>query len=296
MIRRFRVSGVEVALTPFTQMFPGGVVPSHMILSGPSILQIDYDQLDLGGVMGVNGAIRLRERHPHVRFSHYCIVDEHFVQDRREIMAEILGSDLGLFVTPIALFAILRSFRASDIRCRVCVVESLAERALLPEPSTFELEQRRSASVHVLDGARKLGFSFDPEQGVFDADTVAYSALQVLAAAGAQAIYFHGMDLSAPGPRFYESVGDVCTSNLSKNYHRHIEPSFAYASKLCRQKGIELYNLSMDSVLPDAIIPKVSWQLLALDPAGLHAKAARVQVAEDAVDRKIVAVPAFVAA
>jgi KDO transferase-3 len=196
----------------------------------------------------------------------------------------------------MALFAILRSFQVSDIRCRVCIMENPAERAMLPEPSPIELEQRRSASVHVLDGARKLGFSFDPEQGFFDADTVAYSALQVLAAAGASAVYFHGMDLSAPGPRFYESAGDVCTSNLSKNYRKHIEPSFAYASELRRQKGIELYNLSPTSTLPDAIITKVSWQLLARDPTGLHAKAVRVRVSEDSVDPGIAAVPAFVAA
>lgn len=268
MICRFRVSGAEVALTPYRQMFPGGVVPGHIILSGPSIRQIDYSQLGLGSVMGVNGAIRLRERYPEVVFSHYCIIDEHFVESRRDIVAEVLRSNLGLFVTPTVLFAILRNFSLPEIRCRVCVIEKVTEKALLPEPSLLELKRHQSPLVHVLDSPQKLGFSLDPEHGLFDADTVAYAALQLLAATGVRSIYFHGLDLSAPGPRFYESADDVCASRLSKNYQRYIEPSFRYASALCREKGIQIYNLSMTSVLPDAIIPKVNWRTLVEAPAG----------------------------
>lgn len=268
VICRFRVSGAEVALTPYRQMFPGGVVPGHIILSGPSIRQIDYSQLGLGSVMGVNGAIRLRERYPEVVFSHYCIIDEHFVESRRDIVAEVLRSNLGLFVTPTVLFAILRNFSLPEIRCRVCVIEKVTEKALLPEPSLLELKRHQSPLVHVLDSPQKLGFSLDPEHGLFDADTVAYAALQLLAATGVRSIYFHGLDLSAPGPRFYESADDVCASRLSKNYQRYIEPSFRYASALCREKGIQIYNLSMTSVLPDAIIPKVNWRTLVEAPAG----------------------------
>lgn len=276
VICRFRVSGAEVALTPYRRMFPGGVVPGHIILSGPSIRQIDYSQLALGGVMGVNGAIRLRERYPEVEFSHYCIIDEHFVESRHGIVAEVLRSNLGLFVTPTVLFAILRDFPLAEIRCRVCVIEKVTEKALLPEPSLRELKLHQSSLVHVLDSPHKLGFSLDPEHGLFDADTVAYAALQLLAATGVRSIYFHGLDLSAPGPRFYESANDVCASRLSKHYHRYIEPSFRCASALCREKGIQVYNLSMTSVLPDAIIPKVNWRTLA--------KASPCPVASDSVD------------
>jgi KDO transferase-3 len=279
VIRRFKVAGIDAPLTPFEQMFRH-TIPSHIILSGPSVREIDYSLLDLGGVMGVNGAFCLKQQYPHLDFTHYCIIDEHFVVDRRVIVAEILRQDLGLFVTPSVLLAILQNFSLSDIRCRICLIEKVTEKALLPEPSLAELKLRQSPQLCVFDSPRKLGFSFDPNLGLFDADTVAYSAMQLLAAAGAQAIYFHGLDLSASGPRFYETPGDVCVSRLTKNYHRYIEPSFCQASELCRKKGIQLYNLSMVSVLPEWIIPKLNWRQL-LPPLAMPASQAGWEVDPD---------------
>ena len=59
--------------------------------------------------------------------------------------------------------------------------------------------------VKLLDAKQGLGFSFDAALGVFDADTVAYAALQVLVSGGARHVYVHGLDLTLQnGLRFYD--------------------------------------------------------------------------------------------
>jgi KDO transferase-3 len=47
-----------------------------------------------------------------------------------------------------------------------------------------------------------------------------------------------------------------------RNFDRLIEPSFSQAAALLKARGIDVFNLSLNSALSDRIIPKLDWRTL----------------------------------
>ena len=129
---RWGVTPVQTAFSSIRR--PAGDV-AHLILSGPSVADIGYSELDLPAVMGVNGSIALRRSHPHLRFAYYAMLDAGFVSRRRDLVADVLAQDLLLFVTPEVLRGIAQLFSPDDIRCRIAVFEEVHQRAYLPARS-----------------------------------------------------------------------------------------------------------------------------------------------------------------
>ena len=126
---RWGVTPVQTAFSSIRR--PAGDV-AHLILSGPSVADIGYSELDLPAVMGVNGSIALRRSHPHLRFAYYAMLDAGFVSRRRDLVADVLAQDLLLFVTPEVLRGIAQLFSPDDIRCRIAVFESAPARVPAP--------------------------------------------------------------------------------------------------------------------------------------------------------------------
>lgn len=242
----------------------------HLILSGPSVKDIDYTQLKVDAAMGVNGAIALcppgAPGPVAPRFTHYCIIDANFVFTRPALVRQVLSSDLLLFVTPEVLRYIVQQQGVDAMRCRLCVIENIAERAYeaAPGPSDLAAWQQAGRDVAVFDARQCLGVSFDPDLGFFDADTVAYAALQVLAWGGVRRVIIHGLDISGAttSPRFYESQHDRATTRLERNFASIIEPSFRQAAPLLAARGVELVNLSPSSAIPAEVIARADWRSL----------------------------------
>lgn len=241
---------------------------AHLILSGPSVAQIDYSQCRLGAVMGVNGSIALRRQHPSLRFDYYAMLDAGFVKRRRELVAEVLKEDLLLFVTPEVYRWIAFLFDASAIRCRISLFEEVHQRALEPraDPDALQAQLASDPELVLFDAhhaEHAHGFSLNPARGLFGGGTVAYTALQLLAWMGARTVYLHGLDLtSAAGPRFYEQPGAQLATALDRQFAGHIEPAFRAASRLLAARGIKVYNLSPGSRLGDDVFEKRHWSCL----------------------------------
>ena len=207
---------------------------AHLILSGPSVADIGYSELDLPAVMGVNGSIALRRSHPHLRFAYYAMLDAGFVSRRRDLVADVLAQDLLLFVTPEVLRGIAQLFSPDDIRCRIAVFEEVHQRAYLPraQPEQLARTLRDDPDLVLFDAhapIHPLGFSLDPARGLFGGGTVAYSALQLLVWLGFRTLYLHGLDLrgASVSPRFYESADARLPSALDRQFDSHIRPAFA---------------------------------------------------------------------
>lgn len=241
---------------------------AHLILSGPSVAQIDYAQCRLGAVMGVNGSIALRRQHPTLRFDYYAMLDAGFVKRRRELVAEVLAQDLLLFVTPEVYRWIAFLFDADAIRCRIVLFEEVHQRALQAraQPDALEAQLASDPELVLFDAynpEHAHGFSLNPVRGLFGGGTVAYTALQLLAWMGARSVYLHGLDLtSAAGPRFYESAGSQLATALDRQFTGHIEPAFREASRLLAARGVKVYNLSPGSRLGDDVFEKRHWSCL----------------------------------
>ncbi len=263
-IATFKAFGHTLRITPISEAFPEKPKLLHLILSGPSIAEIQYDRLPIEAAMGVNGSITLTRKFD-IPFKYYCVIDQNFVRRRIDLMREVVARDLTLFVTPDVLRYLMQGIPAATYKCRVCVIEVVSERAYLPSSTPQELRAlaQKDTDMAVFDAEKALGYSFHVERGVFDADTVAYAALQVLVAGGVRKIYIHGLDLGfSSGRRFYDEGARPETSRLVRNFERMIEPSFSNASRLLKERGIELYNLSLDSALSERVIHKVNWRSL----------------------------------
>ncbi|WP_256977332.1 MULTISPECIES: hypothetical protein [Alcaligenaceae] len=267
-ISAFKAFRHSVPLTPISEAFSAPHELVHLILSGPSIGEIQYDRLPIETAMGVNGSIALVHKFD-IPFKYYCVIDQNFVRRRIDLMREVVSRDLTLFVTPDVLRYLMQGIPPATYKCRICVIEVVSERAYQPSSTPQELLALAQAGpeMSVFDAERALGFSFNVARGVFDADTVAYAALQVMVAGGVKKMYIHGLDLGfSSGRRFYDEGARPETSRLVRNFERMIEPSFAHAAHLLQARGVELYNLSLDSALSDRIIPKVNWRTLLSPP------------------------------
>ena len=262
VISGFRAFGRSLPLTPLAQGYDRADETVHLILSGPSVAQIPYDQLDIRVAMGVNGAIALARKFD-LPFKYYCIIDQNFVRERIELVREIVSRDLTLYVFPEVLCYIMQGIAQDQIRCRICVIEMISERAYQRSTAPAVLKRIAAASpdVQLLDAKLGLGYSFDASLGVFDADTVAYAALQVLVSGGARQVYVHGLDLTVQnGLRFYGEGDRPQTSRLTRNFPHLIEPSFRFAAEQWRARGVSVFNLSPVSALSPDIIERLDWQ------------------------------------
>ncbi len=264
-----RLRGVQGPPTTPLEQLPRGIgADAHLILSGPSVARIDYARVRLDATMGVNGSIALRRQHPSLHFDYYAMLDAGFVNRRRELVAEVLAQDLTLFVTPEVYRWIGFLFDRRSVRCRIALFEEVHQRALQPRARPDELEARLAGDPGLVlfdarNPAHAHGFSLDPPRGLFGGGTVAYTGLQLLAWLGAKTIYLHGLDLTAEaGPRFYESAASQLSTALDRQFSGHIEPAFRQASRLLRERGIKVYNLSPASRLGDEVFEKRDWSCL----------------------------------
>ncbi|SAI73202.1 lipopolysaccharide core biosynthesis protein [Bordetella ansorpii] len=266
---RIRGASYSPALTDLDEVPRHPGQSCHLILSGPSVAQIDYSLLDLGNVMGVNGSIALQARFPELKFNYYAMLDTGFMSRRRHMVEQILSQDLLLFTTPEAVKWIALNVPARRIACRLAVFEEVHQRTMQPRPTPGQLTEqlRGDPDLILFDAYRPVhahGFSLDVRRGLFGAGTVAYSALQFLVWLGFGRIYIHGLDMknAASQPRFYETEKDRLGTALDRQFAGHIEPAFRDASVLLRQRGVQVYNLSMDSALGDDVFPKIDWRTL----------------------------------
>ncbi|CAB3925249.1 hypothetical protein LMG26858_05716 [Achromobacter anxifer] len=263
-ICRFRAFGRSLPVTPLAEGYDPADTEVHLILSGPSVAQIPYDRLDIRAAMGVNGAIALAGKF-NLPFKYYCIIDQNFVRDRIDLVREIVSRDLTLYVFPEVLRYIMQGIPQDMIRCRICIIELIAERAYERRAAPAVLKRIAAASpdVQLLDAKLGMGFSFNAGLGVFDADTVAYAALQVLVSSGARKVYAHGLDLTVQnGLRFYDEGQTPQSSRLARKFSQLIEPSFRFAAAQWRARGISVFNLSPVSALSADIIERADWQVL----------------------------------
>lgn len=260
----FRAFGRSLPITPLAQGYDRADEMVHLILSGPSVAQIPYDQLDIRVAMGVNGAIALARKFD-LPFKYYCIIDQNFVRDRIDLVREIVGRDLTLYVFPEVLRYIMQGIPQDEIRCRICIIELISERAYQRSAAPGVLKRIAAATpdVQLLDAKQGMGYSFDASLGVFDADTVAYAALQVLVSGGARQVYVHGLDLTVQhGLRFYDEGAQPQSSRLARKFANLIEPSFRFAAAQWRARGVSVFNLSPVSALSADIIERKDWQVL----------------------------------
>lgn len=258
-IQRLRYHGKEVKLEDLNALRNAISGDVTILATGPSVKTLELHKLAGTTFIGVNGAFSLRDK---IAFSFYVIVDRGFIDKRFDIVAEVINDqDLVLFTTLHCLNDILQRANLQDVKCRLAIIEDLSYKIFrdIVRPEQYTLHYTGKTSLALSEITPHCGFSWDIRQGIFDAGTVAYWALQISAWLGAMRILLAGVDMNNfSAPRFYESENDKLPSLLESNFNAIIKPAFKHASIELQRAGIKVYNLSLNSALDEDIFEKAA--------------------------------------
>ncbi|MDI9223439.1 sugar glycosyltransferase [Pantoea sp. EA-12] len=244
------------SLTALHKVVAGDVT---ILASGPSVNKIDFDSLSGTTFFGVNGTYHLSKK---VEFSYYIIVDRGFVENRFDIVAQVLDNpNLTLFTTVHCLNDILNCVGHENIRCRLAIIEDVSYKVYRKNvpPSEYVTSYSNNIGLSLYPTKPLSGFSWDIRQGVFDAGTVAYWALQIASWLCRGRILLAGVDMNNfSSPRFYENEKNKQKSFLEENFNHVIKPAFLHASRDLSRAGVKVYNLSLTSGLNEEVFEKAT--------------------------------------
>lgn len=235
--------------------------PSILIATGPTANEFDWPGLADGRrlIWAVNGAPTLLEKHG-LQCDFLVITDHRFARDGADhiALAARQGASLVFSYEAAAGFAatcpeILR-------RTPFHVFEKANAWFALPAVSAGELARLNAESGQPFalpeQAAPGIGWSRDPELGVFAGRTVAFAALQLMVWSGSRDIEVVGLDLGG-GKRAYEEANPV-VSHLEKDLRDFILPSFRCMAAALAGSSIRMINHSKTSPLPRDLVPELS--------------------------------------
>lgn len=232
---------------------------AYIITSGPSLKHLNISELRNRKTFGVNGSI-LKFVETSISPSYYVISDEDFVYNRPHLLDLILqDKTCHCFFTPQAVSAIcdINPELLKD-HPRISLFHNHFKDYGKPALEYDDIAQMAHDDPDIITEDGRIGFSLNPEKGLFTAHTVPYFALQIAYGLGFREINLVGMDLGSPNgeTRFYEQGTSAMPSHLDRDYNGTILPSFKIVGELCRQNKLHVFNLSPISRLPDTVIPK----------------------------------------
>lgn len=254
-------SGTEFVSCPLADLRDSTGQPAIVIATGPTAKDFDWPSLADGRrlIWAVNGAPTLLAKHGlHCDF--LVITDHRFARDGADHieLAVEQGAALLFSYEAAAGFAATRPGVLS--RAPFHVFEKANAWFGLPAVGAAELARLNTASgepfVLPKQPALGVGWSHDPELGVFAGRTVAFAALQLVVWSGSREIEIVGLDLGGK-TRAYEEANPV-VSHLEKDLRDFILPSFQCMAAALAGRSIRITNLSKTSPLPRKLVPETS--------------------------------------
>ncbi len=239
-----------------------------IVASGPSLAEIDLQQLQGASCFGVNGAI-VKSLEADVPFQYHVILDRNFVRDRLELVEQAILSGGQCAFSCSVLNAIAErkpGLLAHDNLFLLHQINAIYRQPKL-EREDFDHWAAAQDGITLHPSALLqrgwVGFSERADLGFFSGQTVVFSALQLARWLGFRRIFILGMDLGGPAEeftRFYESANAMAKTRLDQDFEPYISPSFEIAGQVAAQQGWEIYNVSPTSRLPADIIPKITFE------------------------------------
>lgn len=258
-ITRLAYKKESVPLIPLSELKDAYSGEILLTATGPSVNEISFEIFPKMPAIGVNGAYFLNDR---VEFSLYLIVDMGFIDQRPDIISDIIKNEkLTFFTTVHGIARIIDRFSIGSIKCRLVAIEDIACKVYLPKIEDKNLYNEYVKNNDISFSENKTGFNTDIRKGVFDAGTVVYWAFQILSFLGFKLIYLVGLDMTNfHQPRFYETHEEKLPSFLHEKLDDIILPSFLHASQVMSRKKIKVINFSLNSAIDTDIFEKVSYR------------------------------------
>lgn len=217
----------------------------YIVGSGPSIRRMDMTLLPARTAILLNGSIRLIGNQVAEPLA-VAIEDERFIYRHFDgIMRQILPWTTCLFSVSV-LRAICEQNPDWLADKKIILIDNILKPYGAPRLSIDEVAGR---DYVILNEERTAGISLQPDVGVFQAGSVAVSALQFALASDVKMIGFVGIDISnATEPRFYEKSGRVAFSGVAAAENRILD-HMRIALIVAWSKNIQFLNFSPVSAL-----------------------------------------------
>ncbi|WP_339408812.1 lipopolysaccharide core biosynthesis protein [Pseudomonas sp. EA_35y_Pfl2_R5] len=231
--------------------------------SGPSAAQFPLERYAHVPFITMNGAIA-RFSQTSVRPLFYLCDDQGFVRERCQLVLEGIRlsshAALGANALKVLMQASPDSVEMADPYLMLRVNRPLSGTPL--SDRQFAWSARGNAELECgfslfQRKPNRIGFSRDMSLGYFGGRTIPYAAVQLAFHLGFDRVFLVGMDLNAQAGRFYEQAGEALPSRLDDDYLDYILPSFQLMAKRVVGEKFQVFNLSTDSRMPSAIVPKI---------------------------------------
>ncbi len=234
-----------------------------IVATGPSLLNIKPASLTGKKIWALNGAISALDKWGVIP-DYWVVSDKDFPFHRFELVKDTLLRKPHCFLYTSVFYNI--ALFDPTVLAGVSVT-------LIDHPETpFQQERRNLSSLKKIENTgaiqlsdevdyrHGLGFSFDYKLGIFGSKTVVVPAIQLARQFGCGSIYVLGMDLtdSALSVRAYDEGSAPAPSFISNYYETDILPACKLISKIVKSQKWEIFNVSMQSRLPDSVWQKIS--------------------------------------
>lgn len=232
--------------------------------SGPSLsLELLRRVGPLGFCIAVNGAVAPLARHD-LRPDAYAVTDPDFAFGRFDLLRMGIESAAINFLSFAVLAEIVRKDRGLLRGRRIYLTDLVNHYWDRGKLADNEFRSRYGSDSRLRwhptrDAGDAVGFSLDPQLGLFCGRTIGFRAVQIARFLGCRRIVLTGLDLNAPAsaPRIYDEAGRPRPTRLEADYEQFILPSFEVAAALAAEEGWELINVSPGSRLPGSVIPNI---------------------------------------
>lgn len=232
--------------------------------SGPSLsLDLLRHTGPAGFCIAVNGAVAPLAQQG-IRPDAYAVTDPDFAFGRFALLRMGVESAAISFLSFAVLAEIARKDRALLRGRRIYLTDLINHYWERDKLTDSEFRSRYGSDSRLRwhptrDAGDAVGFSLDPQLGLFCGRTIGFRAVQIARYLGCRRIVMTGLDLKAPAsaPRIYDEAGRPRPTRLDADYEEFILPSFEVAAAVAAEEGWELINASPGSRLPESVIPKV---------------------------------------
>lgn len=217
----------------------------YVVGSGPSIRTNDLSLIEDRTAILLNGAVSL-VGNGLGRPLAVAVEDERFIYRHFDMLRTAIDSDvICLFSVPV-LRAICETDGAWLADRTIVLIDNVRKPYGSPRRDAEHLQANPAA---ITENGASVGFSLDPDWGVFQGGSVVVSTLQFAVHCRPSSIGLLGIDISnANEPRFYESRGEMAKSGVARATER-IVSHLLLARKVAQAENAVLLNHSPVSVL-----------------------------------------------
>jgi hypothetical protein len=245
VFHRGRKVGALVSADVLVRVAPGEI---YVIGSGPSVKACDFSRIPGRSAILLNGAIALVGQGLAPALA-IAIEDERFIYRHFSMLGDKIDRET-IWLLSVPVLRAICEIDATWFADRTII---LIDNVRKPYGvARCEADELAANPLAILESAGKVGFSLDPDWGVFQGGSVVVSAMQFAVRCRPATIGIIGVDISnANQPRFYEDKGDMAKSGVARATDR-IVSHLLLARRVAQSYGVTVHNHSSISVLRDA--------------------------------------------